>query len=459
MSTNDLETQQKLEDRYVMHTFARKPVEFVSGSGMKLQDSEGREYLDFIGGIGACSLGHCPEVVVQAVQNQAKRLIHVSNYYYIEKRGQLAKLISDLLNECDTGAAVNTCAAGTAPDGERAAGASGAATSSCAAGTEDTAASNTEPWQSFFANSGAEANECAIKLARLYARRAWVKNGGEITKSPRAIVVLEHSFHGRTLATLAATAQPVKQEWFNPLDPAFLTTPANDVEALERLFDEFGNQICGVLIEPIQGESGVHPLTPEFMSAIRSLTQKNDALMICDEVQCGIYRAGKHPFAFQHFNVVPDIVSMAKGIGGGVPSGVCAARASVAVAFEPGDHGSTFGGSNLAVSAMLATLTELSTSPKNYANHVNCVGEYFRQRLADVSVFENVRGMGLMIATDLTDSVKLSAPEIVSAALGVGLVLNYTGPKTLRFLPPLICEKTDVDVLIEKLVPLVNHSE
>ena len=439
----ELKQQQTLENEYVMHTFARKPVEFVRGSGMKLYDAQDREYLDFIGGIGACSLGHCPPVVVEALKEQAEKLIHVSNYYYIENRGQLAKKISDLLDEGTAGAA----AGGEAGTGS----AEDAATTSAGS-----TAPSPEPWQTFFANSGAEANECAIKLARLWARRAWVAQGGEITKSPRAIVVLEHSFHGRTLATLAATAQPVKQEWFNPLDPAFLTTPANDVKALEQLFSQFGAQICGVLIEPIQGESGVHPLTQEFMEAIRKLTQANNAVMICDEVQCGIYRAGGHPFAFQHYGIMPDIVSMAKGIGGGVPCGACAARASVAAAFEPGDHGSTFGGSNLAVSAMLATLTELSNPQNAYAQHVNEVGEYFREQLGAAEVFENVRGMGLMVAADLAPSVSTTAPEIVSAGLEAGLVLNYTGPATLRFLPPLICEKADIDALMQKLLFLVK---
>ena len=450
-SEDNLEIQENLEEKYVMHTFARKPVQFVSGSGMKLQDCEGHEYLDFIGGIGACSLGHCPSVVVRAVQEQAARLIHVSNYYYIEGRGQLSWTISDMLNNCVQSSAQGEEACTQSAQNEA------TFTQSQEAGehSEDNATEK-ERWQSFFANSGAEANECAIKLARLYARRAWVHDGGEITKSPRAIVVLEHSFHGRTLATLAATAQPVKQEWFNPLDPAFLTTPANDVQALEKLFDEFGSQICGVLIEPIQGESGVHPLTQEFMSAIRTLTQKHNALMMCDEVQCGIYRAGTHPFAFQHYGIMPDVVSMAKGIGGGVPCGVCSARESVAAAFEPGDHGSTFGGSNLAVSAMLATLTELNSPSKNYGEHVTSVGNYFRERLQSETVFENVRGMGLMIAVDLAKSVKKSAPEIVSEGLEVGLVLNYTGPTTLRFLPPLICEKQDVDALMDKLILLVK---
>ena len=409
-----LATQQELESRYVMGTFARKPVEFVSGKGMVLKDDAGREYLDFIGGIGADSLGHCPEAVVNAIEDQAKTLIHVSNYYYIEKRGEVAKMVSDMLNE-----------GGTEP----------------------------QDWKSFFANSGAEANECSIKLARLYARRKWVEAGNEPLTSPRTIVVLEKSFHGRTLATLAATAQQVKQEWFQPLPSGFVTTPVNDIEALEKLFDEMGDQICGMLLEVIQGESGVNPCTPEFLAAVRRLTEEHGAMMICDEVQCGIYRTGTYPFAFQHYGITPDIVSIAKGIGGGFPCGMSAARAEIAAAYEPGDHGSTFGGSNLAVAAIHATLSEIQA--RGIADQVTRVGDYMRGKLEAMPQAKVVRGKGLMLAIDLADDVETSAPDAVLAGLEAGLVLNYTGPRTMRFLPPLICTEADVDVLVDKLDKLL----
>lgn len=409
-----LAAQQELESRYVMGTFARKPVEFVSGKGMVLKDDEGREYLDFIGGIGADSLGHCPDAVVSAIKEQADTLIHVSNYYYIEKRGEVAKLVSDMLNEGET---------------------------------------EKQDWKSFFANSGAEANECSIKLARLYARRKWVEAGNEPLTSPRTIVVLEKSFHGRTLATLAATAQQVKQEWFQPLPSGFVTTPINDVPALEKLFAEMGDQICGMLLEVIQGESGVNPCTPEFLAAVRKLTKEHNAMMICDEVQCGIYRAGTYPFAFQHYGITPDIVSIAKGVASGFPCGMSAARAEIADAYEPGDHGSTFGGSNLAVAAIHATLTEIQQ--RGIADQVTRVGAYMREKLATLSGVKLVRGLGLMLAIELADDVEKSAPEIVLEGLGAGLVLNYTGPRTMRFLPPLICTEADVDALVEKLATLL----
>ena len=214
------EEEKQLEETYVMHTFGRKPVELVSGQGMIAKDDKGNEYLDFIAGIGVNSLGHCHPALSEALAKQASRLIHVSNYYYIENLGELARDLSELLNE-------------TVPQDQR------------------------EPWQTFFANSGAEANECAIKLARLHARRKALEAGSD--RIPRTIVTLQRSFHGRTLATLAATAQPAKQEAFQPLPDGFVAVPANDIQAIEALFEQMGNEICAVLLEPIQGESGVHP--------------------------------------------------------------------------------------------------------------------------------------------------------------------------------------------------------
>lgn len=413
-----LAEQQELESQYVMHTFGRKPVELVSGSGMTVEDEKGNKYLDFIAGIGVCCLGHCHPAVVDAIQKQAARLMHVSNYYYIEGRGQLSRQISALLNGGD--------------------------------------ADKPEPWQTFYANSGAEANECAIKLARLYAR----KHAEEVARAagadeaqakqafdaaPRTIVVLDRSFHGRTLATLAATAQPAKQEAFQPLPGGFVSTPINDIEALERLFEQQGPDICAVMLECIQGESGVHPCTQEFLQKVRDLTKQHNALMVCDEVQTGIYRCGT-PFAFQHFGVVPDIVSMAKGIAGGMPMGACAAPRHIAQAFQPGDHGTTFGGSCLAIAAAQATLNTLADG---YSEHVERVGAYMRSKLAEIPHVVNVRGVGLMNAVDLEDSV--DAPALVAKALDNGLLLNATGAHTLRFLPPLVCEESDVDTLVDRL--------
>lgn len=403
MSFNE---EKELEDRYVMRTFGRKPVELVEGKGMEVRDDEGKAYLDFIAGVGADSLGHCHPAVAKAVADQAERLIHVSNYYYIEGRGELARTVSDLLN----------------------------------ARVEE---SDRRPWQSFFANSGAEANECATKLARLWSKR--YSHGGQ------NVVTLDRSFHGRTLATLAETAQPAKQELFRPLPGGFLHTPINDVEALEALFAEHENGICAILIEPVQGESGVHPCTKEFLQAAERIAHENGALLMLDEVQTGIYRCGTYPFAFQHFDVLPDVVSIAKGIASGFPMGMCAARDEVARAFEPGDHGSTFGGSCLAVAAANATLAQFADG--ELAAQVEENGAYLRQKLSELEGVAEVRGLGLMVACDLEET--LSAPDVVAAGLEAGLLLNFTGPRTLRFLPPLVCTKEHIDVLAEKLGTLL----
>lgn len=405
------EQQRQLEEAYVMHTFGRKPVQLVEGSGMRVRGDDGREYLDFIGGIGVISLGHCHPALVKALSEQTARLMHVSNYYYIEGRGELARKISDLLN--------------------------------CKAD------SDAEPWQTFFANSGAEANECAIKLARLHARRKTERQGE--SRVPRLVVTLERSFHGRTLATLAATAQPVKQEVFQPLPDGFIATPANDVAALERLFAEVGAEICGMLIEPVQGECGVYPCAEDFLRAARQLTEEHDALLMFDEVQCGMYRCGTYPFGYQHTSVVPDVVTMAKGIGGGFPMGACAARASIAELFEPGIHGSTFGGSNLAVVAANCVLDTIAKD--GIARNAEEVGSYLRDRLAQMPGIVEVRGLGLMVAAELPE--QRDAFAVVQDALDEGLLLNATGAHTLRFLPPLVCSREDVDALIERLEKLL----
>ena len=417
--------EQQLESAYVMGTYARKPVELVRGRGMQVEDSEGRTYLDFVSGVGAVSLGHCHPALVSAIEEQASTLVHVSNYYYIEHRGEVAHLVSDLLNEC-------------VDEAER------------------------EPWQSFFANSGAEANECAFKLARLHAKKramAAAEAAGAdedgvraaAAAAPRLIVTLDASFHGRTLATLAATEQPAKQEVFQPLPDGFVRTPLNDVEALEALFATQGDAICAVMVECVQGESGVHPCTAEFLAAVRRLTAECGALFMCDEIQCGMYRCGTYPFGFQHFGVTPDVVTIAKGIASGFPMGMCAARAQVAASFDPGDHGSTFGGSCLAVAAAEATVRALAA--EDAAGNAERTGAYLREKLAALPQVEEVRGLGLMVACDLAEGV--SAPDVVLAGLDEGLLLNFTGPRTLRFLPPLVCSKEDVDVLVQKLAALL----
>ncbi len=404
------EEVKKLDDTFVMHTFKRKPVCLVEGKGVEVTDDEGKTYLDFIAGIGVDSLGHCHPAVVKAITEQAEKLIHVSNYYYIEKRGEVAKQISDMANEC-------------VPRFFRA------------------------PWRTFFANSGAEANECAIKLARLWAKKE--SSGGHI------IIVLEGSFHGRTLATLAATAQPAKQEKFAPLPEGFVAIPPNDMDALRNIWWEYPGQIAAIMMEPIQGEAGVHPVDPDYMFEATKLARRNGALFIADEVQTGFYRCGTWPFEFQNAGITPDIITFAKGVASGMPTGGCIARIEVAEAFEPGDHGSTFGGSNLAMAAAHATLDTLSK--ENFGQRVEEMGDYFADKLLALDEVTEVRGSGLMIAADLKDEFK--APFVVDAALDAGFLLNATGDHTLRFLPPLIITEADIDKLIDALPSLCVASK
>lgn len=406
-----LEEEKKLEQHYVMPTFSRKDVEFVSGRGMYLEDSEGNTYLDFLSGIGVCSLGHCHPNVVEALSNQAHKLIHVSNYFYIENRGAVAENLSFMLN-------AGSGKAGITP----------------------------LEWKSFFANSGAEANECAIKLARLYAKKRFERQGWPVENAPSIIVTLVRSFHGRTLASLAATGQKALHSGFEPMPEGFMPTPINDMNSLRKLFATMGKSICAVMLECVQGESGVNICDQQFVREIRRLCNESQALMICDEVQSGVFRTGR-PFAFQHYDVMPDIVTIAKGVASGVPCGACAAVAPVADCMQSGMHGSTFGGSNLAMTAALATLNELKDPA--YSTNIQNVGIYFLNSLVQIPQVAAARGLGLMCAADLKEGI--NAYDVVNEALSEGLVINATGPSTLRFLPPLICTPENVDECIGKL--------
>lgn len=425
-----LAAQRTLESSYVMHTFGRSEVKFVGGHGMTLVDDTGREYLDFLAGIGVCCLGHGHPAVTRAVQEQADRLVHVSNYFYIEHRGEVAALISKLANGDMEGARVLARAMDAGDEQEILAAAA-------PAGGE-------QVWETFFANSGAEANEGSMKLARLYARRAG--NGGN------TIVCLRGGFHGRTLETIAATMQDWLQESFRPLPGGFAACTPNDVDELKAIFDALGDEICAVMLEPIQGESGVHPLTREFMETARDLAHERGALLIADEVQTGIFRTGK-PFAFQVLGVEPDIMSLAKGIAGGVPMGACVAKKEVARVFRPGDHGSTFGGSCLAVAAAAAVLAELTLGA--YDERAAEMGAYLVERLGSLNVVREVRGSGLMVGCDIADDAG-DAHDVVAAMLAEGFVINATGPHTLRFLPPLICGVADIDRLVAALARVLT---
>ena len=378
--------------KYVMPTYARQPVAFVRGSGCYLYDEEGKQYLDFAAGLSINNLGHCHPAVVRAVQEQAAQLIHTCNLYYTEPGGELAQMISDL----SLGGKV------------------------------------------FFSNSGAESNECAIKLARKHGR----DTGGE---GKYRIITLESGFHGRTMATLTATAQPAKQEPFKPLLPGFTYVPRNDIGALEARMD--GN-VCAVMLEPVQGEGGVYPLDQEYLEAVRALTREHGALLVFDEVQTGLGRTGRL-FAYEHSGVEPDVMTLAKSLGGALPIGATVAAPDYSGVLGPGMHASTFGGGPVPCAAGIAVLTEL-TAP-GFLEEVRAKGEYFHsllERLKDGGLVTDVRGLGLMLAVDLKSA---NAAEVVADALGHGIVLNNTSERTIRFLPPLIAEEGMMETVVEFL--------
>jgi predicted acetylornithine/succinylornithine family transaminase len=385
--------------KFHMRTYARKPVLFVRGEGMRLFDDEGREYLDFVSGIGAVNLGHSHPAVVAAVSEQIGRLTHVSNLYYVEHRDEAA---ADIVALFGGGAKV------------------------------------------FFCNSGTEATEGAIKLARRW--------GGEVDGAPRHnIITALRSFHGRTLAALAATGQPGKQEAFSPLPGGFSHVPLNDIAALEAAVDQ---HTCAVMLEPIQGEGGVYPCDPEYLRAVRALCDQRGLLLIFDEVQTGFYRTGP-AFAWQAFGVRPDIMCLAKSMANGLPAGAVVATDTVAEAFKPGDHGSTFGGGPVVMAAARASMAALAAEDLG-ANAV-AAGEYLRGRLhalaADTGAVADIRGAGLMNALEFAEPI---AARVAEMGLTRGLVLNNIGPNILRILPPLVCGRTEIDTLVDILYEVIT---
>ena len=361
-----------------MNTYARYPVEFVRGAGTRLWDDEGNEYLDFLCGISVSLLGHCHPGVVEAVCEQAGRLIHVGNLFHTEPPRRLAERLS----EKSLGGGV------------------------------------------FFTNSGAEAIECALKLAR--KRRP---GGG--------FVVLERGFHGRTYGALSATPQEAKQAPFAPLVPGFRAVAPYDPEALAAAVDE---GTAGVLVEAVQGEGGIHPLESGLLEAARAACDEHGALLICDEIQCGLGRTGAL-WGFEHAGVRPDLMTLAKGLGGGLPIGACVAGPEVSDVLEPGDHGSTFAGGPVVAAAANAVLDALDEALPG----VRAKGERLRLGLEGLGL--DVRGIGLMLAFATPDG-----PGLVERALAEQrLVLNATGPDTVRLLPPLNVSEADIDEVVSRI--------
>ncbi len=382
---------QQLDAENVMQTYGRIPVAFVRGEGTTLWDSEGKEYLDFLTGLAVTSLGHAHPEVADAIAEQARTLLHVSNLYYNDVQPKVAQRLNALLGG----------------DG-----------------------------RVFFCNSGAEANECAIKLARRHGQR----NGGP---GRFHVISAYSSFHGRTLATLAATGQPQKQEIFQPLPEGFRQVAFDDVDALAAAMDD---RVAAVLLEPVQGEGGVNPASAEYLHAVRRLCDEREALLIIDEVQTGLGRTGRW-FGFEHSGVRPDVVTMAKALGNGVPIGACWARADVAAAFAPGDHATTFGGQPLAARAALAVLDvmERERVPQRAAR----AGTRLVESLAKLDGVAEVRGAGLLIAAELAPPI--DARVVAQRCLDHGLVVNAVTPTALRFAPPLLVSDAEIDSAVARV--------
>ncbi|HCC53437.1 MAG TPA: aspartate aminotransferase family protein [Desulfobulbaceae bacterium] len=376
-----------------MTTYGRYPAVMVEGRGCLLKDADGREYLDCLAGIAVCSLGHCHPAITEAICRQASTLVHVSNLYHTMPQTELAELL------------INHSFADRV----------------------------------FLANSGAEANEAAIKLARKAS-----------PEGKYEIISLAGSFHGRTLATVAATGQSKFHQGFEPLPQGFLHAPFDDIVALEAMITP---ETCAILCEPLQGEGGVRPLSPEYLVAIRQLCDKHDLLLIFDEIQVGMGRTGTL-FAYEQCGVIPDILTLAKALGNGLPIGAMLATESVAKAFEPGSHASTFGGNPVACAAAVTVLRLMLA--EGFLGEVRNKGFYLAERLTGLAakypaIASPARGLGLIQGLPLAEAWVDQGPAMVNRLFEKGVLLNFAGGKVLRCLPPLIISRVEIDQLIQAL--------
>ncbi len=377
-----------------MNTYNRFPVVLRKGRGMKVWSADGKEYLDFVGGVAVNCLGHCHPKVVIAIQKQAQRLIHVSNYYHIEPQVKLGRLLVE----------------------------------------------NSFADRVFFCNSGAEAIEAAIKLVRRYFHEQPGHTRFEI-------IATINSFHGRTLAALSATGQDKFKEGFGPLVPGFRHVEFNDIDAIEAAVTR---DTCAVMLEPVQGEGGIKMPDPDYLKDVRALCDRHGILLILDEIQTGMGRTGKL-FAYEHFGITPDIMAIAKGLGGGVPIGAMLATEKVASAFQPATHGSTFGGNPLVCAAAVAAL-EVLLEDGFILDQCRRMGKYLKKRLEELkkefpSIIADIRGMGLLIGMEL---VRNCAP-VVKTCMENGVLVNCTSGNVLRFMPALIVTEKEIDHLIDVL--------
>ncbi len=381
--------------RYLMNTYNRFPTVLRKGRGMKVWGVDGKEYLDFVGGVAVNCLGHCHPKVVIAIQKQAQRLLHVSNYYHIEPQIKLAKLLVQ----------------------------------------------NSFADKVFFCNSGAEANEAAIKLARRYYKE-------EVARQNKfEIITSVNSFHGRTLATLSASGQEKFKSGFEPLLPGFKHVEFNNIDALEEAITK---DTCAIMLEPIQGEGGVKMPDTYYLSDVREICDRHGILLILDEVQTGMGRTGKL-FAYEHYGIVPDIMTIAKGLGGGVPIGAMLATDKIASAFQPATHGSTFGGNPLVCYVAVATIDVL-LEDDFILDQCRRMGDYFKKRLEELkkefsSIIADIRGKGLLIGLELTRD----GEPVVKACFERNILINCTAGNILRFMPPLIITEKEIDHLIDIL--------
>jgi acetylornithine/N-succinyldiaminopimelate aminotransferase len=389
-------------DKAVMSTYGRYQLALERGAGCRVWDTQGNEYLDFVAGIATCTLGHAHPAMIEAVTRQIQKLHHVSNLYYIPEQGELANW---LVNH------------------------------SCAD-------------RVFFCNSGAEANEAAIKLARKYAHT--------VLKIERPIILTaQASFHGRTLATITATAQPKYQKYFDPLVPGFHYVPYNDFAAVEAAIgelDEGDYGVAAILIEPLQGEGGVRPGDTSYFRKLRQICDETGILLIFDEVQVGMGRSGNF-WGYEHLGIEPDVLTSAKGLGGGIPIGAMLAKKFCDV-FQPGEHASTFGGNPFACGVALAVCETLEK--ENILANVQARGEQLRNGLQQLaskypSHIREVRGWGLINGMELHENIELTASDVVNAAINEGLLLVPAGPKVIRFVPPLIVTAGEIDIALEKV--------
>ncbi|ABR49508.1 acetylornithine and succinylornithine aminotransferase [Alkaliphilus metalliredigens QYMF] len=387
-------------NQYLMSTYGRTPIAFLDGKGSTLTDTEGNEYLDMVAGLAVNSLGHSHPAVVEAIKNQAEKLLHTSNLYWIEGQVALAqKLVQNSFGD-----------------------------------------------KVFFCNSGAEANEAAIKLARKYAYKKYGSHKNEI-------IAMTGSFHGRTLGTLSITNNPKYQEGYGPLPEGFKFSEFNNLEALKGVITE---NTCGIIIEPIQGEGGVTPVEATFLKAVKEICVKNDILLIFDEIQCGLGRTGKL-FAYENYEIEPDIMTLAKALAGGVPIGAVIATDEVAKAWCPGDHGTTFGGNPLVCAVGLAVIDTILQ--EKLSDQAKQIGMYFAEKLQgfvnQYSWVKKVKGMGLILGLEL----EIEGTPIVAEAFKQGVLINCTAGKILRFLPPLIITEKEVDQTINTLAKIFKEME